>query len=135
LTASPSQPSILYVPSFHPESREERRVSMFRRLVPILVSVVCLVLPAAAQNTKSLLLRKPFQIIGQQAVVPNCPGSGEELKPPATITANHAEGMHVRAVPSGGASVLVAGTGDARALMKVISRTAAVSAAVRGRRA
>jgi hypothetical protein len=60
---------------------------MAHRLVPIVVSLV-LVLPAVAQNTKSLLLRKPFQVIGQQAVIPNCPGSGEELKPPTTLTAD-----------------------------------------------
>lgn len=65
---------------------------MFRRLVPVLAVVVSLVLPAAAQNAKSLLLRKPFEVIGQEAVVPNCPGSGEELKPPTTLTAN---GSHV----------------------------------------
>jgi len=64
---------------------------MVRRLVPIVVSLV-VVLPAVAQNTKSLLLRKPFQVIGQQAVIPNCPGSGEELKPPTTLTA---DGNHV----------------------------------------
>jgi FtsP/CotA-like multicopper oxidase with cupredoxin domain len=37
---------------------------------------------------QSLLLRKPFAVPGQQTVVPNCPGSGEELKPPSTLTAN-----------------------------------------------
>ena len=60
---------------------------MVRRIVPILL-FACLVLPAAAQNPVSLLLRKPFQVIGQQAVIPNCPDSGEELKPPTTLTAD-----------------------------------------------
>ncbi|MGZ5445224.1 MAG: multicopper oxidase family protein [Thermoanaerobaculia bacterium] len=64
---------------------------MLRRLVPIVLSFV-VVLPVAAQSTQSLLLRKPFQVIGQQAVIPNCPGSGEELKPPTTVTA---DGNHV----------------------------------------
>ncbi len=65
---------------------------MFLRLVPVLAFVVSVVLPAAAQNANSLLLRRPFKVIGQEAVVPNCPGSGEELESPTTLTPN---GDHV----------------------------------------
>ncbi len=55
-----------------------------RRLVPMLV--FCLVGPAIA--AQSLLLKKPYAVPGQQIVVPNCPGSGEELRAPSTLTAN-----------------------------------------------
>lgn len=58
------------------------------RRIPILALFACLALSAAAQSPTSLLLRRPFAVPGQDAVIPNCPGSGEELKPPSTLTAD-----------------------------------------------